>query len=566
MKKVAIVLCLFLLIMTMSACRSTSETNSDGNAAEVNGTEEALAANPLTWHNLEMDIDALSERERIIADFFYTDYIDLDYSSFDEHAQMYENANISIPLVIAKIISSNEETYEAIAILVNWEEFYDFHSALDSLIADNYALSGRQLIYISGNQTNPYGEPLSEYEVLRMYGKYNGMVQKEIDGESLNMFSLSVNQYVGYGPFGFRDSISKYSYETVARALFENDITLETCNGSGGHTFYYAVTPDNQNNIGKQSFLLGGVGEFLPIDKSLLLKSSYDGLDFEINSDDVFSNKNCSVSPDFDHLLIADDDETLKKLSVAYCEINTFNKIWGHEFDNVGYFSYDFTIDNVYMFVDDKLHIVSIEDGSIINDPIYVGHIVDLKVQPDGILLVRPSQGDNLAKIDFDGNILWSIKIDNFEISDSRGILDSYKTTRIQNTGEHYVIQANSMQRAAVSYAGEVLSIDGDLTPTQKYEMMLDPAYQLEANRALASDRGEPLVIATVKPKEGLNLRESPSAESSSLLVLEQGSFVEIITEFTLASGAKTGWAHVGYTDENGAVYLGYVSTDFLSY
>ena len=238
-------MCFVLLVSTLAACSAKDNIDSDNYASDPADTDSIPITTQPSWHNLDKDVEGLSERERIIVDFFYTDYIRLEYSSFTDHAKIYENANISTPLVIAKIISSDEETYEAIAILVDWDDHYDFFSAIDSLKANNYSLEGRQLIHITGNQTDPYGDHLSEHEILRMYGRYNGMIEKEIEGKTYDMFSMTVNQYVEYSPSGYVDPISKYNYETVARAIFGNDIEIERAQDAPGHIGYLVVTPND---------------------------------------------------------------------------------------------------------------------------------------------------------------------------------------------------------------------------------------------------------------------------------------------------------------------------------
>jgi len=146
MKKIAMIVCFIVLIMTMTACNpgvSNPEKSNGSNASTEMETGSLHTSNQVSWLNLNVDTKGLSERERIVVDYFDNNYLFVnDFISFSKYANIYENARIKFaPLVIAKILNSDKESYEAIAINPGYND--DFN---------DYNLDGKNLVYLMGGQ------------------------------------------------------------------------------------------------------------------------------------------------------------------------------------------------------------------------------------------------------------------------------------------------------------------------------------------------------------------------------------------------------------------------------
>jgi hypothetical protein len=574
-------LCSVLLVLTMAACTPNSSVEKsngdDGSASGATSEDANQTSNSISWHNLSKHTEGLTEREQTIVNYFDNDYIIVhDYASLTKYANIYKNANIRMaPLAIAKILSSDKDTYEAIAIYsdsIEW--FYPSPEANDF----DFSLDGRSLVHIKGNQPSD-GTLVAEHDLLTVYGQYQGMMQKEIDGKTYNIAELIEDKklmWYSFEPIGGSDIRNDLSWqESAAKAIFNNDIKVETLGGSEGGDGYAVIlaTPNNQTNADVNSFILYSSGLF-PVDKNMLTTNSgvegYDWADYYLSEDKYgypsswlingINGKSCAVSADFDHLIFTTFNQSLKKVYVDYYEISTFNKVWGQEFDGVDIMAYDYTVENMYLVIDDKLHIISTEDGADIAEPIFVvGQVSYISGQPDGILLLKHGVGDNIAKLDFDGTTIWSIKADGVEILQPGDAYYSTYSIGIQNTGSHYVIMANQLQRLAVSFDGEVLVKEGDITPSQwdEYNQAQADAYNSNLN---SSSNTEP-IYATVTPHEGLNLRVSPSTSAESLGIIGQGGVVEILDDVN-----TPGWAYVKHIANDGSIHEGFVSIAFIEY
>jgi len=504
MKRIAISLCVVVVVVTMVACsyNATSSENGDGNNSitNIDKNSPSQTSNMVSWHNLSVDTEGLSEREKIIVDYFDNNYFLVDdYFSLSKYANIYENANIVLgPLVIAKILSSDKETYEAIAI---YSDIYDWGKQ-DFILEEDFDISidGKNLVYLVGDQPSD-GTLVAEREYLLVYGRYQGMIQKEVDGKTYNMAQISENikDDAWKYEFGAPLSAGEYSREATAKAIFGNEIKLESCSSFAGGDWvdHVIITPNNQSNADLQAFILYEQGDFFPINKSLLEKDQSGNFDYNFTESAYLETKNktSNISADFNHLILTTFNQSLKKVYIDYYNIETFNKAWSNEFDGVDVMAFDYTPDDLYLIIDDKLHIISLKDGTTVVEPILVGQIAYINVQPDGILLLKLGTGDNIVKLGLEGNTLWSLKVENIEIGEWSTYDGSYINYYIdlQNTGEHYVVQVNSLQRLAISFDGEVLVKEGDITPSQIYRSSSTPLTEQASTVAYALPSSPPV-------------------------------------------------------------------------
>ena len=593
MKKIVIFTC-FALLITLVACASnpTITENNNGNTSESTETGLLQSSNLISWQNLNVDTEGLSEREQVIVNYFDLDYIYVqDFFSLTKYANIYENANICIaPLVIVKILSADKEKYEAIAIHIDPNDdrsiYYPYGPNYDP---SAFNLDGQNLIYVSGKQPTD-GTLIAEKECLIMFGRYHGTIQKVVDGKTYTMGNLTENGKGDYAiafQMGYLGVFSSSDRpESAAKAIFGNDIKLETCLDSSGHFYYLLVTPNNQSNADIKSFLFDYRVGFFPIDKDNLTffnpsvewagMGDWQSMDLiipdykiEIGTEEMLKNKTCNVSADFNHLILTTFNQSLKKVYIDYYEIETFNKVWSQEFDGVDVMAFDYTPDNMYLIIDDKLHIISLKDGSAVNEPIFVGQIAYINIQTDGILLLKLGTGDNIAKFDFEGNTLWSIKVDDLEIGDCNYYYDENKTIHanytydnlgIKNTGNHYIVQANSIQRLAISYEGEILVREGNVTPSHKGRIEIEDIMRYNENLHQNADTSNTSVAtAVVIPSDGINIRSAPSVSAKIVTGVRTGKTVLVLGDAIWGDGYH--WYPVEYEGKTG-----YAAAEFLEY
>ena len=147
-------------------------------------------------------------------------------------------------------------------------------------------------------------------------------------------------------------------------------------------------------------------------------------------------------SADFKHFFLFTHNEELESLKLAYYD-KSFNKIWEREFSEISSAVYDYTETNLYIVVNNELHIISIETGEDVFDAIYVGERKEIRKDADGVVIVSANKSDGLMKTSPNGEIIWKTNlstdvgyVDGMQFVDGNIILD-YSDP---DWGQHYCL------------------------------------------------------------------------------------------------------------------------------
>ncbi len=354
----------------------------------------------------------LNEIEKLIIQYFDTDYFRAPYSSLQRYPQVYKDAQINFLCHITKIIESNSEEYTA---LVEYEAYKT---------ADGFYLKTGDYAVIKGSQSETR---IMEGDSLYLYGKYVDVNTYTVDGESYTVPTILVNRYTY---FYYHDMVSPmYSMEEIrlmAKYIFGDDLKLRyTKNGdvAGSDDYdydsyegsFYTAELDNQSNANFTKYLfLADSGGYI-ID----CKSEYP------------IERNLTFSADFEHFYLEVFDKSLKVYTLE-CYDRDLKNIWSREFDQTTSSVIDYTKDHIYLVANGSMYIIDAETGENAVEPKYVGAKSEIRKLEDGILLISHKSADAIMKTDLVGNVLWTANL-------SKDM--SEQGTMVQLIGGNYVIQ-----------------------------------------------------------------------------------------------------------------------------
>ena len=139
----------------------------------------------------------------------------------------------------------------------------------------------------------------------------------------------------------------------------------------------FMVNLDDQSNAKLSTFLFG----------------IYDGWirPYKDGSNDFIIERSLEFSPDFSHFFLFTWDKELETFLVEYYDSN-LEKIWKREFTGVTTTCYDYTINNIYLSVNNELYIINTQTGEDTFAPAYVGEKMILRKIENGILLIPEPQ------------------------------------------------------------------------------------------------------------------------------------------------------------------------------
>ena len=365
---------------------------------------------------LRGEADNLNETQKLLVEYFDTDYFRAPYNSLQRFPQVYEGAQINFICYVTKIIQSNEKEYTA---LVEYEAFKT---------EDGYYQPTGNYAVIKGQQTETR---IIEGDSIVLYGKYQNVNTYEVDGKSYIVPTVLVNRYVFFSYLDWSEPMfTMEEIRTVARHIFGDDVKIrytkndDSPDSDFDYEFfegsYYTAELDNQSNANftKYRFFAGLGGSIVDC------KSEWP------------VERKITFSADFEHFYLQVFDHSLNIYTLE-CYDKELKKLWSREFDETTSAVIDYTADHIYLVANGNMYIIDAKTGEDAVEKKYVGAKSGIRKLKDGILLISPGKTDAVMKTDLMGNVLWTANL-TAEISDPSTGAD---IPVVQIVDGNYVIQ-----------------------------------------------------------------------------------------------------------------------------
>ncbi|MEE1011570.1 MAG: zinc ribbon domain-containing protein [Acutalibacteraceae bacterium] len=334
----------------------------------------------------------LSETEKLILQYYDTDYFRAPYNSLQRYPQVYKDSQINFLCYVTKIIESNSNEYTA---LVEYEAYKN---------ADGFYWGTGNFAVIRGKQSETR---ITEGDSLYIYGKYDGVNTHTVDGKSYTVPEILVNRYTYFLYYDItRPMYSQKEIRSMAKYIFGDDIKLRYAQYGdvAGSDYdydqyeglFYIAELDNQSNANFTKYLFfAGYGGYITDCKS----------EFPVE-------RNLTFSADFEHFYLEVFDKSLKVYTLE-CYDRNLKKIWSREFEQTTNSVIDYTQNHIYLVANGSLYIIDAKTGKNASEPKYVGAKSEIRKLEDGILLISHKSSDAVMKTDLLGNILWTANLSN---------------------------------------------------------------------------------------------------------------------------------------------------------
>lgn len=466
-KKLKIISLIILILIVVCAvifiCFYMNNTNSKTTSGEKidkanDQKSQETVSSTVSFNNMKVDDENFSEIQREILKYFDNDYFTYDGMEAQKYPEIFKNSKITVNAVVVKVLKSTDEEYEALAVQGGGTGF-DYSTQKPT--AFDYGLSGtsieklkqENLMLIKGKQLP---ERLLKGDIITIYGRYNNIETKEIDGKSYTIPSINIINVMQLGKNGqeikdvYRFGLS--TIKNVAEYIFGKDIKIneptvkDDYKNSVEKTFnpFYKITLDNQSNANFKVFNM----------------YKNDGvIEYNTKANDLSDNiqKRIFVSADFQHYIVSTYDEDLKYVYIDYFD-KSFSKLWGREFKYNSNKEYsispmDYTNNLMAVVIDNDLYLIDLKTGKDIIEPVIVGEKNRITMLEDGILLIGTDCKDTIMKVDYEGKTLFKQNIS----SDMKLITAS----EIQCVNDSIVICLwGDIDNEFTGYAKKYLSID----------------------------------------------------------------------------------------------------------
>lgn len=359
----------------------------------------------------------LTDTEKLIVQYFDTDYFRAPYNSLQRYPQVYKGAQINFLCYVTKIIESNAEEYTALVEYEAYKTPEDFYNE-----TGNFAV-------IKGTQSETR---IMEGDSLYLYGKYEDVNTYTVDGKSYTVPTVLVNRYTYFSYYDIvRPMYSMEEIRSMAKYIFGDDLKLRYMKNNDVKNdadfdyeqhegLYYIAELDNQSNANFTKYMLfAGYGGYIVDCKS----------EFPVE-------RNLTFSADFQHFYLEVFDRSLKVYTLE-CYDRDLKKIWSREFDQTTSSVIDYTRDNIYLVANGSMYIIDAETGENAVEPKFVGAKSEIRKLEDGILLVSHESADAVMKTDLVGNVLWTANL-SYDMGDPDNGADP---PVVQIINGNYVIQ-----------------------------------------------------------------------------------------------------------------------------
>ncbi len=395
------------------ALAPNAEATAPMNVKVTPETDNALGLMNVKLRNKGVE---LSDIEKLIIQYFDTDYFRAPYNSLQRYPQVYKDAQINFLCYVTKIIESNSEEYTA---LVEYEAFKNTEGI--------YVDTGDYAV-IKGKQSETR---IMEGDSLYLYGKYEDVNTYIVDGKSYTVPTILVNRYSYFYHYDIvKPMYSMEEIRSMARYIFGDDLKLRYAkygDVAGSEYDYdqyegmfYIAELDNQSNANFTKYLFfAGYGGYVIDCKS----------EFPVE-------RNLTFSADFEHFYLEVFDSSMKVYTLE-CYDRSLKKIWSREFDQTTSSVIDYTKDHIYLVANGSMYIIDAKTGEDAAKPKYVGAKTEIRKLEDGILLISHKSADAVMKTDLSGNVLWTVNLSKDMADPTYG----GEPPIVQILGGNYVIQ-----------------------------------------------------------------------------------------------------------------------------
>ncbi len=384
------------------ATAETTENNEDGFKqasanVEVNNTEKT------SFINMNSDDKNYSEIQSEILKYFDNDYFNFWVKDLQRYPQVFNDAKVKTTALIMKVIKSDDNEFEVIALDFGGLAYEDASFYLDTYknedLKDLSTEDENRLVIIKGSQLS---ERMLKGDFIYVEGRCKGTSNYDIDGKS---YVLSTINSINVIQKDYENKFSLNTVKKVAEYIFGKDIKIsnpvenQDYKKSNENGNFYKVTLDNQANSNFKVFnMYRDIGNI-----------TYNKIHNELSNNTV---KKLFVGADFKHYIVSTYDADLKHVYIDYFD-NDFKKLWSREFDYNSTKTYsspmDYTADKLSVVVDNDLYIIDLATGNNIVEPILVGEKIKVNMMSDGIVLIGDNNKDAIMKVSYDGKTEFKI-------------------------------------------------------------------------------------------------------------------------------------------------------------
>lgn len=380
---IALVSIIILLVLKLN----NNSTQTDSNAKNEN-SENKQEIQTMSFKSMDATDTSLTDDQRAIALFFDEDYFFLEtYEELVRYADMLKNINISSYCQVNTILSSDDETFEAVC---QWAP-------------SNEALWGGEVeltnpIIIKGKKPE---KMVMQGDNIALKGKLLGAETRNINGESKY---LPVIEIIEMG-----DDYLWYTDDTIrqiSKLVFGDNIKVrrpteeETFNMVNDYFYNYQdhiwlVELENQSNLNFKVF------DIWQSDPRGVI--TYNAL-YNQGIEKDYLNKKLYITPDLQKYIVFDMSVADKYVYISVYDRN-LNKLWQREISNASELTWDATNSNLVFVSDNDFYNINIETGEDIFNPVFVGKKADIRIVDNGYILVSHESDDSVMFLDTNGNI-----------------------------------------------------------------------------------------------------------------------------------------------------------------
>lgn len=380
---IALVSIIILLVLKLN----NNSTQTDSNAKNEN-SENKPEIQTMSFKSMDATDTSLTDDQRAIALFFDEDYFFLEtYEELVRYADMLKNINISSYCQVNTILSSDDETFEAVC---QWAP-------------SNEALWGGEVeltnpIIIKGKKPE---KMVMQGDNIALKGKLLGAETRNINGESKY---LPVIEIIEMG-----DDYLWYTDDTIrqiSKLVFGDNIKVrrpteeETFDMVNDYFYNYQdhiwlVELENQSNLNFKVF------DIWQSDPRGVI--TYNAL-YNQGIEKDYLNKKLYITPDLQKYIVFDMSVADKYVYISVYDRN-LNKLWQREISNASELTWDATNSNLVFVSDNDFYNINIETGEDIFNPVFVGKKADIRIVDNGYILISHESDDSVMFLDTNGNI-----------------------------------------------------------------------------------------------------------------------------------------------------------------
>lgn len=402
-------------VSTISGDNNNIEENIQKDEKQSKVENNKTNASVVSFKQMDSNNSSLTDEQKKIAGFFDEDYFQIySYEELVRYADMLKNINVNMYCQVNTILSSDNNTFEAVC---QWamanEDLWGGKAVLDNPII------------IKGNKPSKMVVPEDN---INIRGKLIGAETRDINGKSCYLPVIEVAE-IG-------ENTDWYDTETlrqISKIVFGNNVKFRTPTEDEmlkmtQNSFYnfqnklYLIEFENQSNLNFKVF---------DIWQSELGLISYNGI-YNQGIEKDYLNKKLYITPDLQKYIVFDYSKKDKYIYISIYDRN-LNKLWSREISQVSQIVWDATNSNLTFVSDNDFYNINIETGEDIWNPIYVGKRNDIRIVENGYIMLNNDSDDTIMFLDKEGKIKNKIDLNLNE-------KEKIDSTAIQKIDDKYVI------------------------------------------------------------------------------------------------------------------------------